>query len=165
MKKIIFLAFTAICILLSGCETNEPQDVYISNDSIYISNDSIYIKNDTVYVENMDLETKVTFYAIDSLIPWVGEMSFFVKKWNKDLEEYRNDEGATFRFSNDKERTFTCYLPRNEKYMLSDSYGKQDFYFNTEGQAQTYRIEFYNYEEYSVSDLFIKSFELESIDY
>ena len=24
MKKIIFLAFTAICILLSGCETNEP---------------------------------------------------------------------------------------------------------------------------------------------
>ena len=52
MKKIIFLAFTAICILLSGCETNEPQDVYISNDSIYI-------KNDTVYVENMDLETFV----------------------------------------------------------------------------------------------------------
>lgn len=58
MKKIIFLAFTAICILLSGCETNEtnePQDVYISNDSIYI--------------KNMDLETKVTFYAIDSVTP------------------------------------------------------------------------------------------------
>lgn len=59
MKKIIFLAFTVICILLSGCETNEtnePQDVYISNDSIYI-------KNDTVYVENMDLETKVTRFS------------------------------------------------------------------------------------------------------
>ena len=71
MKKIIFLAFTAICILLSGCETNEPQDVYISNDSIYI-------KNDTVYVENMDLETKVTFYAIDSVTPYLGGMLGFM---------------------------------------------------------------------------------------
>lgn len=159
MKKIIFLAFTAICILLSGCETNEtnePQDVYISNDSIYI-------KNDTVYVENMDLETKVTFYAIDSVIPWLEHMSFDVKKWDKEWESYVGGE-AEFTFYNNKERTFTCYLPRNEKYMLS-ARGGQDFYFDTEGQAQTYRIEFYNYEENSVSNLFIKSFELESVDY
>ena len=158
MKKIIFLAFTVICILLSGCETNEtnePQDVYILNDSIYI-------KNDTVYVENMDLETKVTFYAIDSVIPWLGHMSFDVKKWDKEWETYVGE--AEFRFYNNKERTFTCYLPRNEKYMLS-ARGGQDFYFETEGQAQTYRIEFYNDKEYSVSNLFIKSFELESIDY
>ena len=162
MKKIIFLAFTAICILLSGCETNEtnePQDVYISNDSIYI-------KNDTVYVENMDLETKVTFYAIDSVIPWLGYMYFDVQKWDKEFEDYISfcDGSANFRFYNDKERTFTCYLPRNEKYMLS-ARGEQDFYFDTEGQAQTYRIEFYNDDEYDVSNLFIKSFELESIVY
>lgn len=158
MKKIIFLAFTAICILLSGCETNEtnePQDVYISNDSIYI-------KNDTVYVENMDLETKVTFYAIDSIIPWLGDMFFYVEKWNKEYEYY--ETSAEFTFYNDKERTFTCYLPRNEKYMLS-ARGEQDFYFETEGQSQIYRIEFYNNDEYHVSNLFIKSFELESIDY
>lgn len=161
MKKIIFLAFTAICILLSGCETNEnnePQDVYISNDSIYI-------KNDTVYVENMDLETKVTFYAIDSVTPGLGGMmGFYVTKWDKEWESYSGDE-AEFTFYNNKERTFTCYLPRNEKYRLSDKYWRQDFYFETEGQSQIYRIEFYNYEEYSVSNLFIKSFELESIDY
>lgn len=158
MKKIIFLAFTVICILLSGCETNEPQDVYISNDSIYI-------KNDTVYVENMDLETKVTFYAIDSIIPWLGDMPFYVTKWDKELEYYIFDGGAEFTFYNDKERTFTCYLPRNEKYKLSDIRGDQDFYFETEGQSQIYRIEFYNNDEYHVSNLFIKSFELESIDY
>lgn len=160
MKKIIFLAFTAICILLSGCETNEnnePQDVYISNDSIYI-------KNDTVYVENMDLETKVTFYAIDSVTPWLGDMGFWVSKWNKEYECYEL-WSAKFTFYNDKERTFTCYLPRNEKYELSANTGDQDFYFETEGQAQTYRIEFYNDDEYDVSNLFIKSFELESIDY
>ena len=156
MKKIIFLAFTAICILLSGCETNEPQDVYISNDSIYI-------KNDTVYVENMDLETKVTFYAIDSVTPWINDMGFWVSKWNKEDEYY--EWSARFTFYNDKERTFTCYLPRNEKYELSPSNGSQDFYFETEGQAQTYRIEFYNNNESYVSNLFIKSFELESIVY
>ena len=157
MKKIIFLAFTAICILLSGCETNEPQDVYISNDSIYI-------KNDTVYVENMDLETKVTFYAIDSVTSWIGGMlGFYVIKWDKDWETYVDDE-AKFTFYNNKERTFTCYLPRNEKYMLS-ARGEQDFYFETEGQSQIYRIEFYNDDEYDVSNLFIKSFELESVDY
>lgn len=156
MKKIIFLAFTVICIVLTGCETNEPQDVYISNDSIYI-------KNDTVYVENMDLETKVTFYAIDSVTPWLGDMGFWVSKWNKEYEYY--ETSAEFTFYNDKERTFTCYLPRNEKYELSANTGGQDFYFETEGQAQTYRIEFYNDKEYYVSNLFIKSFELESIDY
>ncbi len=161
MKKIIFLAFTAICILLSGCETNEtnePQDVYISNDSIYI-------KNDTVYVENMDLETKVTFYAIDSVTPWLGDMGFYVEKWDKEYEYYWSDGGAEFTFYNDKERTFTCYLPRNEKYRLSAGTGGQEFYFETKGQAQTYRIEFYNDEEFYVSNLFIKSFELESTDY
>lgn len=156
MKKIIFLAFTVICILLTSCETNEPQDVYISNDSIYI-------KNDTVYVENMDLETKVTFYAIDSVTPWLGDMGFWVSKWNKEYEYY--ETSAEFTFYNDKERTFTCYLPRNEKYRLLAIHGSQEFYFETEGQAQTYRIEFYNDEEYYVSNLFIKSFELESIDY
>lgn len=156
MKKIIFLAFTVICILLTSCETNEPQDIYISNDSIYI-------KNDTVYVENMDLETKVTFYAIDSVIPWLGDMGFWVSKWNKKYEYY--ETSAEFTFYNDKERTFTCYLPRNEKYELSANTGGQDFYFETKGQAQTYRIEFYNNDEYHVSNLFIKSFELESIDY
>ncbi len=159
MKKIIFLAFTAICILLGSCETNEtnePQDVYISNDSIYI-------KNDTVYVENMDLETKVTFYAIDSVTPLLGDMEeFYVSKWNKEYEYY--ETSAEFTFYNDKERTFTCYLPRNEKYEFSNRRG-QDFYFETEGQSQIYRIEFYNDEEYYVSNLFIKSFELESIDY
>ena len=156
MKKIIFLAITVICILLTSCETNEPQDIYISNDSIYI-------KNDTVYVENMDLETKVTFYAIDSVIPWLGDMGFWVSKWNKKYEYY--ETSAEFTFYNDKERTFTCYLPRNEKYELSANTGGQDFYFETKGQAQTYRIEFYNNDEYHVSNLFIKSFELESIDY
>lgn len=152
MKKIIFLAFTAICILLSGCETNEtnePQDVYILNDSIYI--------------KNMDLETKVTFYAIDSVTPRINDMRFWVSKWNKEYEYY--ETSAEFTFYNDKERTFTCYLPRNEKYELSPNYGSQDFYFETKGQAQTYRIEFYNDKEYSVSNLFIKSFELESMDY
>ena len=156
MKKIIFLAFTVICILLTSCETNEPQDVYISNDSIYI-------KNDTVYVENMDLETKVTFYAIDSVTPWLGDMGFWVSRWNKKYEYY--ERSAEFTFYNDKETTFTCYLPRNEKYELSANTGGQDFYFETKGQAQTYRIEFYNDKEYYVSNLFIKSFELESIDY
>lgn len=143
MKKIIFLAFTAICILLSGCETNEPQDVYISN---------------------MDLETKVTFYAIDSVIPWVGDMGFYVEKLNREYGSY--EPSAEFTFYNDKERTFTCYLPRNETYGLLPKAGSQDFfYFDTEGQAQTYRIEFYNDDEYYVSNLFIKSLELESIDY
>ncbi len=156
MKKIIFLAFTAICILLSSCETNEPQDVYISNDSIYI-------KNDTVYVENMDLETKVTFYAIDSVTPWLGDMGFYVSKWNKEYEYY--ETSAEFTFYNDKERTFTCYLPRNNKYELLAGTGGQTFYFETEGQSQIYRIEFYNDDEYYVSNLFIKSFELESVDY
>lgn len=155
MKKIIFLAFTAICILLSGCETNEtnetnePQDVYILNDSIYI--------------KNMDLETKVTFYAIDSVTPWINDMGFWVSKWNKEYEYY--ERSAEFTFYNDKERTFTCYLPRNNKYELLACTGSQTFHFETEGQAQTYRIEFYNDKEYYVSNLFIKSFELESIDY
>lgn len=111
----------------------------------------------------MDLETKVTFYAIDSVIPWVGDMGFYVKKLNREYGSY--ESSAEFTFYNDKERTFTCYLPRNEKYRLLPKAGSQDFYFDTEGQAQTYRIEFYNDDEYDVSNLFIKSFELESVDY
>lgn len=111
----------------------------------------------------LDLETKVTFYAIDSVTPWLGYMGFYVEEWYNEYEAYY--DAAEFTFYNDKERTFTCYLPRNKKYRLWTTYGDQEFYFETKGQAQTYRIEFYNDEEYDVSNLFIKSFESESTDY
>ncbi|MGM9817945.1 MAG: hypothetical protein ACI30B_03065 [Paludibacteraceae bacterium] len=126
MKKIIFLAFTVICILLTGCETNEPPQQESETQVIFCwePQDTLSIHGIFNYPDG-----KVRFviqknsYSQDE-DPQVAGFTFTNKQFNVD----------TFNLVSNRDYQLCGYNDSNECWLLAD--------FTPKGQMQKYRIHF-----------------------
>lgn len=121
MKKIIFLAFTAICILLSGCETNEPPKQEESETQVIFC----WEPQDTLTDNDTHLfpDGKVRF-VIEKEGSQVAGFTFTNKQFNVD----------TFNLVSNRDYQLCGYNNSNEAWLLAD--------FTPKGQMQKYRIHF-----------------------
>ena len=127
MKKIIFLAFTAICILLSGCETNEPPKQEESETQVIFCwepQDTLTNLLGTIFPDGKVrfVIEKASYFADED--PQVAGFTFTNKQFNVD----------TFNLVSNRDYQLVGYNNSNEGWLLAD--------FTPKGQMQKYRIHF-----------------------